>query len=153
MLDWGTHQIFFVPHQTAKVALSPHGSPLTACPQLKPLVTPSLNPDNISHHRKVSLLFWCHLKQDHTSSLLNWRLRICTQLLSRGSKPSFRCEHLLSLLGKKKKNLNFVERDLWLPQPWIAPTGTLRPSPGWLVLPHWERKTHTSAVPKYCTLP
>lgn len=57
VLSWDTWQIFFVPHQTAKMVLSPPSSPFTVCPQLKPFVTPSLNPDNKFHHPQVSLLF------------------------------------------------------------------------------------------------
>lgn len=51
--SWGSHQIFFVRHQTAKMVLSAPGSPFTAHPQLKPFVSPSLNPDNKSHHPQV----------------------------------------------------------------------------------------------------
>lgn len=149
VLSWGTHQIFFVPHQSAKMILPPPGSPCTAHPQQKPFVTPSLNPDNKSHHPQVSLLFWCHLKEDHTSSLDNWRLSICTPAPLTWLKTYFQMSKSFTLALEKIFWI-FMDSNLWLPQGWITPRGTLRPSPGWTMLPHWERDLCTSLLPFPC---
>lgn len=78
----------------------------TARPQLKPFVTPSLNPDNESHHPQVSLLFWCHLKQDHTSSVDNWRLSICIPAPLTWFKTYFQMSKSFTLAWEKNL-LNF----------------------------------------------
>lgn len=86
------------------MVLSPPGSPFTAHLQLKPFVTPSLNPDNHTI-AKLSLLFWCHLKQDHTSSLDNWRLSVCIPEPLTWFKTYFQMPKSLTLAWEK--NLNF----------------------------------------------
>lgn len=101
VLSWGTHQIFFVPQQTAKMVLSPPGSPFTAHANWSLLSFPALTLTiNLTIPKSAcSGVTWSK------TTLHPWTTgdsASASQHISHSSKPIFRCQSLL--LGKKSLN-------------------------------------------------